>query len=229
MAASAAVPRIFLLSPAHAGGKRADLLLSGRGRFPLADRLRAGASVTLGEAFTFLSGLYFRGKLSYAGRFARPPAGVSGVHVITTNRGLLPADTAVTADELRAFGEVEIRPDEPRYREPLRQDLAAIEQAALGEDLAPELVLLGSVATGKYVDVLLDVVGERLLFPTDFVGRGDMSRGALLLRAARADRELAYEPVATAVRRGPRPGKAGPTDGDDEGADATLPAHTDPD
>ena len=228
MSASAAVPRIFLLSPAHAGGKRAELLLSGRGRFPLADRLRAGASVPLGEAFSFLSGLYFRGKLSYAGRFARPPAGVAGVHVITTNRGLLPADTAVTAGELRAFAEVEIRPDEPRYRVPLERDLAAIEAAALGGDPAPELVLLGSVATGKYVDVLLDVVGERLLFPTDFVGRGDMSRGALLLRAARADRELAYGPVATAVRRGPRPGKAGPTDADDEaGADTPLPAHTD--
>jgi hypothetical protein len=229
MPASPTVPQIFLLSPAHAGGKRAELLLSGRGRFPLAERLRAGSSVTLGEAFSFLSGLYFRGKLSYAGRFARPPAGVAGVYVITTNRGLLPADTAVSAGELRAFAEVEIRADEPRYREPLRRDLMAIERAAPGEDLATELVLLGSVATGKYVDVLLDVVGERLLFPTDFVGRGDMSRGALLLRAARADQELAYEPVVTAVRRGPRPRKTGPTHGDHEGADAPIPAHTDSD
>lgn len=229
MPARPTVPRIFLLSPAHAGGKRAELLLSGRGRFPLAERLRAGAGVTLGEAFSFLSGLYFRGKLSYARRFARPPAGVSGVYVITTNRGLLPADTAVTADELRAFAEVEIRADEPSYREPLRRELIAIEQAARGEGVATELVLLGSVATGKYVDVLLDVVGERLLFPTEFVGRGDMSRGALLLRAARADQELAYEPVATAVRRGPRPGKAGPTHGDHEGADAPIPAGTDSD
>ncbi|HUF36264.1 MAG TPA: hypothetical protein VMN37_09950 [Gemmatimonadales bacterium] len=78
-------------------------------------------------------------------------------------------------------------------------------------------MLLGSVATGKYVDVLLDVVGERLLFPTDFVGRGDMSRGALLLRAARERTELAYEPVATAVRRGRRPGKAGTADDPDSG------------
>jgi hypothetical protein len=228
MPASPAVPRIFLLSPARAGGKRADLLLAGRGRFPLAERLRAGAGVTLGEAFSFLSGLYFRGKLRYAGRFARPPTEMSGVYIITTNRGLLPADTSVTAEELRAFAEVEIRADEPRYREPLRRDLMALEQAAGNEDLAPEFVLLGSVASDKYVNVLLDVVGERLLFPTDFVGRGDMSRGALLLRAARADRELDYEPVATAVRRGPRPGKAGPIDGDDDeaGAGTTLPAHT---
>ena len=100
----------------------------------------------------------------------------------------------------------DIQPDDPRYRLPLVRDVAR-----LAEHPGLELVLLGSVATGKYVDVLLDVVGERLLFPTDFVGRGDMSRGALLLRAARERVELPYEPVATAVRRGSRPGKAGPT------------------
>jgi hypothetical protein len=66
------------------------------------------------------------------------------------------------------------------------------------------------VATGKYVDVLLDVIGERLLFPVEFVGRGDMSRGALLLRAAEAGRELTYEPVAGAVRRGRRAPKLAP-------------------
>ena len=214
------VPRIFLLSPANAGGRRAELLLGGRGRFPLAERLRAGGAVPLGEVFSFLSGLYFRGKLAYAGQFAHPPAGAHGAYVITTNRGLLPAATAVTADELRAFAEVEIRAEDPRYRDPLRRDVAALEREALGGPLAPELVLLGSVATGKYVDVLLDVVGERLLFPIEFVGRGDMSRGALLLRAARAGLELAYEPVATALRQGPRPGKKGPGNGDDEGADA---------
>ena len=62
-------------------------------------------------------------------------------------------------------------------------------------------------------------MGGRLLFPTDFVGRGDMSRGALLLRAARADEELAYAPVATAVRRGKRPRKMGP---DRAGDDTTT-------
>src|SRR5215211_9509054 len=112
-----APPRIFLLSPAHCGGKRAELLLSGRGRFPLAVRLQAGARVPLGEAFSFLSGLYFRGKLAYAERFARPPAGVPGVQVITTNRGLLSADTPVTSDELRAFAATEIHADEASYRE----------------------------------------------------------------------------------------------------------------
>ena len=206
MAASEAAPRVFVLSPAHGAGKRAELLLSERARFPLARRLRAGERVGLGEAFSFLSGLYFRGKLAYAREFARPPAGEPGVQVITPNLGLLLPEAAVGAEELRGFGEVDIRPDDPRYRVPLERDLARL--AALGNI---EIVLLGSVATGKYVDVLLDVVGERLLFPTDFVGRGDMSRGALLLRAAREQTELPYEPAATAARRGPRPRKAGPS------------------
>ncbi|HYC31983.1 MAG TPA: hypothetical protein VEB59_06805 [Gemmatimonadales bacterium] len=200
--------RVFLLSPAHSGGRRAALLLRPEAAFPLAARLRTGGA-TLGEAFSFLSGLYFRGKLTYAREFARPPAGTAGAQVITTNRGLLDVDTPVGVEDLRAFGGVDIRPDEQRYRTPLVRDLERL--AGVGE---LELVLLGSVATGKYVDVLLDVVGERLLFPTDFVGRGDMSRGALLLRAARERVELPYEPVATAVRRGARRGKAGPADGD---------------
>jgi hypothetical protein len=190
------VSRIFLLSPAHCGGKRAAVLLNERATFPLAQQLRS-AGVTLGEAFSFLSGLYFRGKLTYADRFARPPAGRAGVQVITTDRGLVAADTAVRVGDLRAFGTVDIRAHHPRYRTPLVRDASQ-----LGTDV--EVVLLGSVATGKYVDVLLEVIGERLLFPTDFVGRGDMSRGALLLRAARDGRELAYEPVAGAVRRGRR-------------------------
>ena len=215
-----APPRIFLLSPAHCGGKRAELLLGGRGRFELARRLREGEAAPLDKAFSFLSGLYFRGKLAYARRFARPPAGVLGVQVITTNRGLLPADTPVTAEDLRGFAAGEIRPRDPRYREPFLRDLMAVERVVALGAARPEVVLLGSVATGKYVDLLLDVVGERLLFPTDFVGRGDMSRGALLLRAARSDQELDYAPVATAVRRGRRPKKMEPIHGDD---DATTP------
>jgi hypothetical protein len=188
--------RVFLLSPAHLGGKRAAVLLRDEAAFPLAVRLREPGGVPLGEAFSFLSGLYFRGKLAYALRFARPPAGVAGVQVITANRGLVAADAPVSSAELRAFGLLDIRPDNPRYREPLVRDVAR-----LAEHPDLELVLLGSVATGKYVDVLLDVVGGRLLFPTDFAGRGDMSRGALLLRSAREGRELAYEPVVGALAR----------------------------
>jgi len=216
--------RVFLLSPAHSAGKRAALLLGGRGRFALAERLGAGGTITLAEAFSFLSGLYFRGKLAYARRFASPPAGVLGVQVITSNRGLLPAETEVTAGELRAFAETEIRADEPRYRDPLLRDLASIDGAVMGGAAPPQIVLLGSIATGKYVDVLLDVLGERLLFPSEFVGRGDMSRGALLLRAAREGRELACQPAATTVRRGRRPRKVVSDDGD--GTDTPLLTHT---
>ena len=192
----AAPLRVFLLSPAHCGGKRAALLLRDAAAFPLALRLRGSEGISLGEAFSFLSGLYFRGKLVYASRFGRPPAEVSGAQVITANRGLVPADTRVGLEDLRAFGSVDIRADDPRYRGPLARDIAR-----LAANPAIELVLLGSVATGKYLDVLLDVVGQRLLFPADFLGRGDMSRGALLLRAAAEGRELAYESAAGASPR----------------------------
>ena len=193
--------RIFLLSPAHCGGKRAAILLNERATFPLAQRLRS-PGISLGEAFSFLSGLYFRGKLTYAAHFARPPDGQVGVHVITTDRGLLPPDTMIGARDLREFGRIDIRADRPEYLTPLRRDLCRLEQL---DDL--EVVLLGSVATGKYVDVLLERLGERLLFPVEFVGRGDMSRGGLLLRAADAGKELTYQPVAGAIRHGPRPPK----------------------
>lgn len=197
-------PRIFLLSPAHCGGRRAAVLLNERATFPLAQRFRS-TGIPIGEAFSFLSGLYFRGKLTYAGRFARPPAGQPGVQIITTDRGLLRVDSFVGPRDLREFGTVDIRADAPAYRAPLERDLAA-----LGRTPGLQVVLLGSVATGKYVDVLLEVMGERLLFPIDFVGRGDMSRGGLLLRAAEQGRELHYEPVAGAVRRGRRPPRLAP-------------------
>lgn len=192
------VSRVFLLSPAHCGGKRAALLLNERAMFDLARRLRSPSGVPLGEAFSFVSGLYFRGKLAYAGRFARAPAGIPGAQVITTNRGLLPPETPVGLPDLREFGTVDIRADDPRYRAPVDRDLAP-----LAMEPALEVVLLGSVATGKYVDVLLDTLGERLVFPIEFLGRGDMSRGALLLRAVREERELQYAPVVSIVRRTP--------------------------
>ena len=56
--------RIFLLSPANASGIRGNKLLSGRARFDLALRLRT-MGAPLGEIFSFMSSLYFRGKLVY--------------------------------------------------------------------------------------------------------------------------------------------------------------------
>jgi len=146
-----------------------------------------------------------RGKLAYARQFARPPEGIAGALVITANRGLMPAETPVRAEDLQALGLVDIHASDPRYREPLLADLDRLRAIP---DL--DLVLLGSVATGKYVDVLLEALGRRLRFPPEFVGRGDMSRGALLLRAARSEEELAYIPVEGADRHGPRPPRLEP-------------------
>src|SRR5918998_6357614 len=133
--------RIFLLSPAHCGGKRAEILLNQRASFPLAVRLRS-AGVTIGEAFSFLSGLYFRGKLTYARRFARPPDGNTGVQVITTDRGLMPAGTEIRYDDLHRFAAVDINLAEPGYRRPMERDAGL-----LGSMKDVDVVLLGSVAT----------------------------------------------------------------------------------
>ena len=197
-------PRVFLLSPAWCGGQRAQLLFRPSAEFDLAARLRSAAGATLGEAFAFLSGLYFRGKLAYARAFARPPQGAPGVLVITPGEGLLPPEERVDLARLMRFAEVPVSTDERRYRVPLLRDAAALAER-LGPE--PEVVLLGSVATGKYADLLEGILGDRLLFPADFVGRGDMSRGGLLLRSVEDERELAYRPLRGAVRHGPRPPK----------------------
>ncbi len=197
--------RTFLLSPAYAGGRRAQMLLGNRAEFSLARRLRDGQLVSLGEVFTFLSGLYFRGKLAYANAFARPD--LSRVLVITPTRGLVPASTGVTLSDLREFAEVDIKESDPRYRRPLERDLRRLVRRLTPEC---EVVLLGSVATGKYVSILSEILRERIQFPAEFVGRGDMSRGGLLLRCAVDRTELAYIPVHGAARKGKRPPKLEP-------------------
>lgn len=195
--------RIFLLSPAYAGGLRAQMIMNERAQFELAQRLRSTDQPTLGEVFSFLSGLYFRGKLAYAKAFAPD----SAVLVITPNRGLMPAAVPIGVEDLRAFAEVDINQDDPRYREPLERDIRKLTKKLLSSG---EVVLLGSIATGKYVEVLLKHLGARLLFPSDFVGRGDMSRGGLLLRRAVDKCELNYIPVSGALRKGKRPPKLAP-------------------
>ena len=198
---------VFLLSPAHCGGRRAEILFREEASFPLAVRLR-DSGVTIGEVFSFLSGLYFRGKLAYAREFARPPAGApEGALVITPGRGLLPPDTVVTLEDLRVIAGIGVDPEEPRFREPLERDAASLAPFLTGEDA---VVLLGSIATGKYVDVIEEHLDGRLRFPSEFVGRGDMSRGGLMLRAAGAGEELRSVPVKGAVRHGARPPKLAP-------------------
>jgi hypothetical protein len=199
--------QVFLLSPAHCGGKRAGYLLNEGATFPLARRFHSPGGAPLGDVFTFLSGLYFRGKVAYSARFAHPPAGVDAARVITSNRGLLPPETPVTAADLRAFGATDITAGDPGYRLPLERDARALLDAC---GRRCRFVLLGSVATGKYVDVLAEVFGERLVFPPDFAGRGDMSRGGLMLRCAEAGTELPYVPILGAARHGPRPPKLVP-------------------
>lgn len=191
--------RLFLLSPAKVGGVRAQLLLNRRSPFALARRFHR-SGLPLADIFSFASALYFRGKITYARRFADASRG-DLIRVITANRGLVDPDRVLTAAELRAFGRVDIHEDDPRYHRPLRRDASALRSA-----LSPTggAILLGSIATAKYRDVLLEVFGDRLVFPADFVGRGDMSRGGLLLRSVREGRELPYITVRGAVLKGKR-------------------------
>jgi len=201
-------PRVFLLSPANAGGERAAMLTSPAAMFSLAQRLRSRAGAPLGEVMSFLSGLYFRGKLAYGLAFAAPPtARCPGVLVITPDRGLLPPETPMTLDALRASARVDIHEKNRAYRVPLETTARALARR-LGR--RSEVVLLGSIASEKYTAVLSEVFGDRLRFPVDFVGRGDMSRGGLLLRCVRAGMELPYVPLAGAVRHGERPPRLAP-------------------
>ena len=198
--------QVFLLSPARCDGERAKLLLNPRASFELAERVR-GAGAPIGEVFSFLSGLYFRGKLGYARAFGNRGHGEPSVFIITTDRGLVSPEEVVTRDDLLAFATVDIATADSRYHDPLRRDVADLAHM-LGH--RSRAVLLGSIATGKYVDALLAGFGSRLVFPRDFVGRGDMSRGGLLLRCVREQRELDYVPVEGAVRRGKLPPRLAP-------------------
>src|SRR5258708_1432736 len=195
--------RIFLLSPANASKVRGSLLLGDSPGFVLPQRLRIeGAS--LGEIFSFISGLYFRGKLAYARAYADPPPGVPGVLVITASGGLISPDKLFTLQELRQIAAGSVDAAESRYRAPLESD-ARLLRDRMGTRC--EAVLLGSIVTPKYVEPLLGVFGEQLMFPAEFVGRGDRSRGGLLLRGGREEVQLAYVPVAGSARHGARPRK----------------------
>lgn len=195
--------RIFLLSPANAGGIRARMLFSPNAQFDLAQRLQ-NSSVPLGEVFSFLSGLYFRGKLTYAERFKNPPPGIAGIHIITATSGLLLPEEPMTLARLRSISASTVDAENPQYRRPLDRDASRLRELL---DPDTQLVLLGSIATEKYAAPLLEVFGERLLFPREFVGRGDMSRGGLLLRCCSEGSPLEYVQVLGATRRGRRPPK----------------------
>lgn len=200
------IHRVFLLSPANASGVRAKLMLRQGATFPLALRLRDGC-VSLGEAFSFISGLYFRGKLAYAKAFAHPPQGVEGSLVITAGGGLISTEKLITREDLCDISLASVSLSDERYRLPFERDARLLAER-IGASC--EVVLLGSVATPKYVEPLLKIFAGRLLFPAEFAGRGDMSRGGLMLRCTRSGRQLTYVPVATAQRHGARPPRLPP-------------------
>lgn len=171
--------------------------------FDLALRLRSGAA-TIGEVYAFISGLYFRGKLAYSEAFAAPPEGVPAAVVIVPGIGLVPVAAHISIDQLRSISRVPIHQENDAYRVPLVRDARMLEEHA---GSGCRYVLLGSIATEKYTRPLLETMQDRLLFPEAFVGRGDMSRGGLMLRCARSLEELAYIPVNNAIRHGARPPK----------------------
>jgi hypothetical protein len=199
--------RLFVLSPAYAGGRRAQMILSKRAQFELARKLHSKRGATIAEVFTFLSGLYFRGKIAYANAFACTANGSCGVYVITPTRGLVDARSTITLADLREFAAVDIDETDPRYRKPLERSVRVLAKS-LPADC--EIVLLGSIATGKYVDVFLKYFHDQLRLPADFVGRGDMSRGGLMLRCAADRQELPYISVSGAILKGKRPPKLAP-------------------
>src|ERR1043165_891625 len=124
-------PRVFLLSPANCGGSRAKQILSPRASFALAAALRSDAGAPLGEVFAFVSGLYFRGKLTYARRFASPPERDNaivgaGIPIIPPNAGRRSPDTPIGQAAIKAFGRGDIDADNARYRRPLEASARAL-------------------------------------------------------------------------------------------------------
>jgi hypothetical protein len=169
------------------------------GNSALARQLRE-EGVPLGDIFTFLSGLYFRGKLEYARAFARAADNETGsVYIITMTDGLVSPDTRISLEDLERYA---------LCRDGAAAAISALEGTArtLSERIgrSGEVVLLGSVGTGKYTDLLTPIFGERLLFPRDILHIGQLARGALFLRQARERRELEYVPVAEIIRAGRR-------------------------
>jgi hypothetical protein len=194
--------KLFLLSPASLTGLRAGQLTSPRATFAAAVQYRSEGGVPIGDAFAFMSALYFRGKLAYARRFVSPDGagGGTGIYVITPGFGLVAPDWCLTADRMKRMRRIAVDARSRAFARPLREH-ASILSEALPD--AAQVILLGSVATGKYVDVLRPVFGERLRFPALFAGLGEMARGGLMLRAAREGKELEYVTLDAPRRRSP--------------------------
>jgi len=176
---------VFLLSPANTSGQRARQLLSPRAKSDAAQLYRTEEGVPIAIAFAFMSALYFRGKITYAMHFG----GVENTLVIAPGYGLVPPTWCITEERMKVLSNTPVDVRKRNYRKPLERDALGLAERF---DADGQVVLLGSVASGKYIDILLPIFGNRLRFPAAFAGLGDMSRGGLLLRAARANRELIY-------------------------------------
>jgi hypothetical protein len=198
--------KLFLLSPASLNGLRAKQLMSPRAKFDAALRYRSPDGVEIGDAFAFMSALYFRGKIAYARRFATPSplVGGDGIFVITPGYGLVPQEWRITEERMKRMRKIDVDVATRSYVKPLRDHAQLIARALEAEhDDEAQVVLLGSVATGKYVDVLWPLLGNRLRFPSAFAGLGDMARGGLMLRAARIGKELEYRTLEGDRKRPP--------------------------
>ena len=160
--------------------------------------LRSGGAVPLGDVYAFISSLYYRGKRRYGRTFGHRPGGGPSTLVVTPSRGLVADDEPVTLEDLRELAAGDVDPANPDYLQPLLRTARELRRGLAPDD---PVVLLGSIASDKYVEPLQEIFGERLLFPRTFVGRGDMSRGGLMLRRV----ELEYVPAVEADRRGRRP------------------------
>jgi hypothetical protein len=189
-------PHIFLLSPANLGGARAKQLISARAEFDAALRYRSEEGVPIAIAFAFMSALYFRGKIAYALHFAQ----AGNVFVIAPGFGLVPPGWCMNEERMTVMKKTPVDAAKRGYRKPLERDAVDLAGRVDGD---AHIVLLGSVATGKYVDILLPIFGPRLRFPAAFAGLGDMSRGGLMLRAVRENRELDYVTLDAPRRRPP--------------------------
>jgi hypothetical protein len=183
-------PRIFLLSPANVSGIRARQLLSPRAGFAAALKYRTPEGVPIEEAFAFMSALYFRGKVAYARRFAVPVSETeSGSFVIAPGFGLVPFGWTIDEERMQRLRKTDVDVGSRTYRQPLEEHARRLASQLTGD---AQVVLLGSVATGKYIDILHPILGHRLVFPRCFAGIGDMSRGSLMLKAAASGVELEY-------------------------------------
>jgi hypothetical protein len=192
-------PKVFVISPATAHGPRALSLRRPDSHSTLARQLKE-EGVPLGDVFTFLSGLYFRGKLEYARAFAHPPGDEGGgVYIITMTDGLVSPDARISVQDLERYALC------PEGTAAAMSTLEATARAVLKHiGSEGDVILLGSVGTGKYTNLLAPIFGERLLFPRDVLHIGQLARGALFLNRARERRELEYIPVAEIIRAGRR-------------------------